>query len=421
MPAGDKSMISFEEALNITLGAAPELEAVALPLEDAAGFHLAEDVAADSDLPPFDKSAMDGYAVRASDVPGPGEELKVEFEVSAGDEPGRGLSTGLCARIFTGAPVPEGADTVVIQEETGPGGSHRTVRFLAGARAGKNICRRGEDVRSGEVVISSGSLVRAAEVSLAAAAGRGRLRVWRRPLVTILSTGNELLAPGSAASGGRIRDSNGPALAARLRAARFEARYLGIARDDPRELRSSVEEGLSADVLVVSGGVSVGDRDLVPEVLKALGAELLFDSVAVKPGKPTKLARLGRRLVFGLPGNPFSALVIAEMLVLPALRKMSGDPEPVPPPVRGVLASDVRKKPGRRAFLPARLAAADPGFQVHPVPSHGAADVASYARADCLLTLPADSGGAPAGSVVEVFRTDARPGAAGDGPGERTE
>ncbi|MHC5054905.1 MAG: molybdopterin molybdotransferase MoeA [Planctomycetota bacterium] len=402
--AGER-MVPLEEALARALDAARVRGAKRLPLADAAGLVLAEDARSATDLPPFNRSAMDGYAVRAGDVAEAGAELEVAGTVAAGVAPAFTVDEGRCARIFTGAIVPEGADTVVMQEETEAAGNSR-VRFLEPAKPGKNIAWRGEDVRAGDVVVGSGRLLRAAEISLAAAAGVAEVSAIPRPSVAVLSTGNELVPAGPSVSPGEIRDANGPALTARLASADFAPTFLGIARDDPRETRDKIEEGLGYDCLVLSGGVSVGDLDFVPQALRELGVEMLFEKVAMKPGRPIKLGRRGDTLVWGLPGNPVSVLVATELLVLPSLRRMSGVEDCVPRARRGTLTRDYRKKSGRRTFAPARLVEADDEGappRVEPVEYHGSGDIAGYSRADAIFTLPAEPDGAEAGAIVEYY------------------
>ena len=404
----DTHMIPFEEALRIALEGVSVLDARRVPVTQASGLILAEDAASDTDLPPFDRAAMDGYAVRSADLAEPGCELVVTGEIAAGEEPTLEVAPGECVRIFTGAVTPEGADAVVMQEITSPGESEGRVRFAEAVEPGANIARRGEDVRAGDVVLRAGTRLGAARIALAAAAGVAELEVIPRPRVSVLSTGSELVPPGRPVRPGQIRDANGPALISRIESAGFAATFLGIARDDAAETTAKIEAGLESDCLLVSGGVSVGDRDFVPEVLKELGVEFHFSRVAVKPGKPTKFGLRGRRAVFGLPGNPVSALVITELLVLPVLRRMAGHEDAAPRARRGTLTGDARKKRGRRLFAPARLvnAGADEGPdlpEVEPLEYHGSADLAAYSRADVLFTLPAESAGEPAGAEVDFY------------------
>ncbi|MHC4503381.1 MAG: molybdopterin molybdotransferase MoeA [Planctomycetota bacterium] len=403
-------MIAFEEALRIALESVGPGKARRVPLERASGEVLAADVASDTDLPPFDRAAMDGYAVKAADLTEPGGELEVIAEIAAGEEPRVEIRPGQCVRIFTGAVVPQSADTVAIQEITSPGSEERRVRFAEAVKEGANIARRGEDVRAGEVVLHAGRTLGAAEVALAAAAGAGEVSTFPRPLVAVLSTGNELVPPREPIGPGRTRDANGPALVARLKAAGFGATGLGIARDDPAEIRARIAEGLEYDCLIVSGGVSVGEHDFVPEVLGELGVKTCFSKVATKPGKPIKFGLLegpaGRKVVWGLPGNPVSVLVVTEVMVLPVLRKMAGRSDVEPRKREGRLMRDVKKKPGRRLFAPARLVRGEGEPGVEPLEYHGSADLAAYSRCDVIFTLPANCVAAGAGEPVEYYERE---------------
>jgi molybdopterin molybdotransferase len=401
-------MIPFEEALRMALEGVNVLDARRVPLTQASGLILAEDAASDTDLPPFDRAAMDGYAVRSADLTESGRELVVVGEVTAGEEPALEIAPGQCVRIFTGAVTPEGADAVAMQEITSPGGGEGRVRFAEAVEPGANIAKRGEDVRAGDVVLRAGARLGAARIALAAAAGVAELTVIPRPSVSVLSTGSELVPAGRPVRPGQIRDANGPALVSRIGSAGFAATFLGIAPDDADETTAKIEAGLESDCLVISGGVSVGDRDFVPEVLRDLGVEFRFSRVAVKPGKPTKFGLRGAQVVFGLPGNPVSALVVAELLVLPVLRRMAGREDTTPRARRGRLTRDTRKKKGRRLFAPARLVDAGAGEgtglpEVEPLEYHGSADLAAYSRTDVLFTLPAESAGEPAGAEVDFY------------------
>jgi len=401
-------VIHYEEALRIALDAVRPLDAERRPTRAAAGLVLAADAVARCDLPPFDRAAMDGYAVRSSDLAAPGRELVVVGEALAGRPAPVGPAPGECVRVFTGAVVPEGADAVVMQELTSRSPREGCVRFEEPACAGEDIALRGEDVRAGEVLMRAGTVLGAAEVGLATAADVPELAVVPRPTVSIVSTGNELVPAGTPLRAGAIRDANGPALAARLASAGLAVEFLGVARDEAGELSDILARGLAADCLIVSGGVSVGEHDLVPEALAGLGVGLRFESVAIKPGKPTKFGMKGQKAVFGVPGNPVSALVVTEFLVLPILRRMAGVKDAAPRPRRGVLSRDVRKKPGRMLFAPGRLVEDGRGCRVEPVESHGSADLVAYSRADVVFTLPADADGAPAGAKVEFYPREGR-------------
>ena len=321
-------MLEIHEAQQIVLRTVSRMPIVEAPLSDALGLVLAEDVAADADTPPFDKSAMDGFAVRFADLAELPATLEVVETIPAGRMPQCEVGAGQASRIMTGAPIPGGADTVVMVEHTeavdSDGGVER-VRIDRAPKQGANICRRGEDIRCGTPALLAGTCIRPAEVALLAALGAARPKVYRRPTVAVLATGDELVEADKPIDGARIRNSNSPALHARLSQLGVPVRVLGIACDVADELKQSILEGLKSDVLMISGGVSMGSFDLIPGVLVECGVELLFEKVAVKPGKPTVFGRHSSGYVFGLPGNPVSTLVIAELFAIPALKQMMGN------------------------------------------------------------------------------------------------
>ncbi len=379
-------MITPEEALRTILEHTPRLEAVEVPLLDAVGACLAEPVASDLDLPPFDKSAMDGFAARADDLAETPVELEIVEEVPAGVAPRRAVAQGTCAKIMTGAPVPEGADVVVRVEDTEPAGVDR-VRILRADPKRRNICSRGEDVRRGEAVLETGTVVEPAEVGVLASVGRDRVCIVRRPRVAVLATGDELVGITEVPGPGEIRDSNSWGLLACCRRAGVPAECLGVARDDEADLAEKIGRGLQRDVLLVSGGVSMGEWDLVPKVFDSLGVTTRFHAIRQKPGKPTVFSTRRERLVFGLPGNPVSTLVGFRLYVWPALRKMMGHPEPAPPPLVAALAAESSIRGDRTAFAPAALRWEAGGYVAEVVPTHGSADLVAFSRADALAVL----------------------------------
>lgn len=399
-------MLPFDDALKTVLGSVPRLEAARVPLADAVGLVLAEDVASDVDMPPFDKSAMDGFAVVASDLAATPRTLRVVEEVPAGAVPTRRVGPGECARIMTGAPVPQGADAVVRVEDTEAGRSPDEVVILKGVGAGANICPRAEDVARGSVVLRAGTLIRHLEVPTLAACGCVRVPVWRRPAVAVLSTGNEVVPPHRVPKEGQIRDANAPYVSARVRLLGIRAEGLGIAPDEPEPLKRLLAKGLNADVLAVTGGVSAGDFDLVPGMLKELGVEVLFGSVAMQPGRPTLFGRCRDSFVFGLPGNPVSVLAAAELFLVPALKKMMGYGGVGPPRRVARLLEPVRHRPGRLAHLPGVLEETPDGWAVRPLPYHGSAHIHAMSRSNCLLALPADVAALGPPASVEVILLD---------------
>jgi len=396
-------MISPHEALEIVLADARRLEAVGVPLAEALGGVLAEAACADSDLPPFDKSAMDGYAVRAADVARLPADLAVIEELPAGQTPTRPLAPGACAKIMTGAPVPAGAGLVVPVEDTErlPDGRARILRVVAGR---PHICPRGEDVRQGAPVLEAGRVLRPQEIGLLASVGRERVPIYRRPRVAVLATGEELVPVAAVPGPGQIRNSNSSSLLACCRAAGVPADDLGVARDEQADLRGKIAEGLSRDVLIVSGGISMGEWDFVPKVLADAGVVVRFATVRMKPGKPTVFGTRGTSLVFGLPGNPVSTLVGFRLFVRPALRKMMGHPDPAPAPLDVRLSAPMKVKDDRTLFAPAVLRYAADGWEAMPVATHGPADLVGFSKADGLIIL--EPGAYKAGACVKALPMD---------------
>jgi len=339
-------MIPFDDALEIVLREARPLPAEEVALAEVTGRVLAEDVAADRDLPPFDRAAMDGYAVRAEDVAAAPVALEVVGEVRAGEWPEVVVGPGQAVRIMTGAPVPSGADAVQQVERTRPLDEFR-VTVEAAVGAGTNVAPRGAEARAGETLLSAGRVIDPPSVAVLASAGQDRVRVARRPVVAVLVTGDELVDVASRPGPGQIRNSNGPAVAAQARLAGADVRLLGVAPDRQEAIAEALRAGLDADVLVVSGGVSAGDYDLVEPALLDLGAMFLFTKVAIKPGAPLVFGRLGRALVFGLTGNPVSAQATFDLFVRPALLKMQGARVLSRPRVHVELLGAIRNRSGR--------------------------------------------------------------------------
>jgi len=320
-------MLTVEQAKQTILGAVAALPAETVPTAAALGCVLAEDVASDINIPSFDNSAMDGYAVRVADVAGASAEhpvrLRCQGEVPAGSVASSPLQAGCALKIFTGAPVPPAADTVVIQEDTRREGD--VVVVLDSEKAGANIRRAGEDISKGAVVLRLGSLCGPAHVGVAASLGRAQLSVVRRPRVAVLATGEELVTPGKPLGPGQIYDSNSPTLAALVRQAGCEPVTAGIVPDTLEATQSALERALAqADVVITSGGVSVGEYDFVKDALVALGADTKLWKVAMKPGKPLVFSVCGGKPVFGLPGNPVSVFITFVLFAWPALQKMRG-------------------------------------------------------------------------------------------------
>jgi molybdopterin molybdotransferase len=396
-------MIAVDKALEIVLAAAPALPGEDVELSAAVARVLAEDVAADADLPPFDRSAMDGYAVRAADVAGAPVTLAVIGELRAGLYPDREVGPGDAVRIMTGAPVPRGASAVQQVEKTRSLDGGRRVEILAPVETGQNIARQGSEARLGDVLLERGHLVDPAAIAVLAAVGKGRVRVARRPRVAVMVTGDELVDVWSTPARGRIRNSNGYALVAQVREAGGEPVDLGVIPDDRERIAQAVKEAFLCDVVVISGGVSEGAFDFVEEVLARYDVRVAFDKVAIKPGAPLVFGRRGEKLVFGLPGNPVSAQVTFDIFVRAALRRMQGARVCSRPLVEGQLEDAVRNRSGRRAYLPAQVRFEAGRFIARPLRSMGSGDVVAHARANGLAILDAHRLQAAAGEIVPIL------------------
>src|SRR5947208_3726415 len=319
---------------------------------DALALVLAEEVKTDREYPPFDRSTRDGYAVRSKEVQA-GARLECAGEIKAGDTVREALAAGTCVQIMTGAAVPPGADAVVMIEYTMRAGD--LVHFERAAQAGQNIVPRGSEARAGQTILKPGMRLGFAELALAAQVGATQLQCAKRPRVAILSTGDEVVLIDETPGAFQIRNSNSVSLAAQVRLAGGEPVLLGNAADRVDDLRAKIERGLKEDLLVLSGGVSMGKYDLVEGVLKELGANFYFDAVAIRPGKPAVFGKCGDALVFGLPGNPVSTMVTFELFVVPALDLLSGTEARPLPLLQAKLSEPVDEKPGLTHFLPARV------------------------------------------------------------------
>jgi molybdopterin molybdotransferase len=382
-------VIPVDKALDIVLSHTPSLGSEVVALTGALGRVLAEDVRSDIDLPPFDRSAMDGYAVRSADVTTAPVILEVVGQVRAGQSPDRVLEPGQAIQLMTGAPVPLGATAVQQVEKTRALEGGRKVEILAPVEPGTHIARKGSEVRAGEEVLKGGATIDPSTVAVLAAVGKGRVRVGRRPSLSVLVTGDELVDVWEAPRGGHIRNSNGYAVLSQARWAGAEAFSLGVVPDELEAIAEAVREGFKSDVLVVSGGVSEGVFDLVEEVFARFDVGLLFTKVAIKPGAPLVFGRRGDKLIFGLPGNPVSAQVTFDVFVRPALLKMQGARVVSRPTLSVELLEGVSNKSGRKAYLPARVGPDGERLVAHPVPSQGSADIVAHVQANALLILEA--------------------------------
>lgn len=393
------SLVSLEEAVSAVLARAQPLPAERVPLGAAAGRVLADGARAAVDLPPFASSAMDGYAVRAEETPGA---FPVEFRIAAGTPSPGPLSRGRAMAIATGGAVPDGADAVVPIEVVEERAGELTVPDAV--EPGANVRPRGGDVAAGTEIAPRGMRIGAAQIGALGAAGLGELTCARRPRVAVVTTGSELKAPGSALGPGEIYESNGVMLASQLAEAGADVAAPVSVADDDAAHREAIERGLELDVLVTSGGVSVGPHDLVRRVERELGVEEVFWGVAVKPGKPVSFGVRGSTLVFGLPGNPVSSLVACRLFVTPAVEALQGVTDPGPRFEWGRFATDVRRDPRRDSLVRAVATATPDGTMLAPVTGQDSHMIVRASGANALALVRRGEGACEAGSAVEFLR-----------------
>jgi molybdopterin molybdotransferase len=398
------TLLSFADARQLVIRKVAERAGsrptVSLPVSDALGFVLAQEIRADREYPPFDRSTRDGYAVRSSEA-APGASLRCVGEIKAGDTVASPLASGTCIQIMTGAGVPAGADAVVMIEFTRRGGE--TVSFDRPTEPGQNIVPRGSEARAGDIALQNGLRLGFAELAIAAQVGAAQLLCTKKPRVAILSTGDEVVPLAETPGPFHIRNSNSISLAAQVRLAGGEPAPLGNALDRVDDLSAKIEQGLRHDVLALSGGVSMGKYDLVESVLKSLGVEFFFDAVAIRPGKPTVFGRCRDTWVFGLPGNPVSTMVTFQLFVIPALDLLSGAPARPLPLLEATLAEPLKEKAALAHFLPARLEWLGLSPRVSALRWQGSGDIAALGRANCFLVVPPDRLDIAAGEKVSVL------------------
>lgn len=387
-------MVTFEEALQIINTSARILPRENVLLDESMNRILAEDVISDMDMPPFDKSAMDGFACRREDLP---ERLEIIETIKAGDVPQKRIGKKQCSRIMTGGKVPEGADCVIMVEQTETI-SDNFIKFT-GSKTSDNIARQAEDIKLGDIVLRAGILLQPQHIAVLASVGCVKPLVYTQPRVAILSTGDEIVEPHIKPDGTCIRNSNGIQLVNQVKKLGAVANYMGIVGDTPEETDKAIKQALAEnDVIILTGGVSMGDFDFVPEVLRKNGVEILFEKVAVKPGRPTVFGRKHNRFVFGLPGNPVSSFTIFELITKPFIYKLMGhDYKPVHVHIPiGVDYS--RKKADRIAWTPVKMESGT----VIPVDYHGSAHIHSLCFAHGLLAMDVGISEFKKGELVNV-------------------
>jgi molybdopterin molybdotransferase len=367
---------------------------------DALGYVLAQEVKTDREYPPFNRATRDGYAVFAADAKA-GATLKCTGEIKAGDRVTKDLWAETCVQIMTGAAVPSGSDAVVMIEHTTRDGDE--VRFERAALAGQNFVPRGSEARAGQTLLTPGMKLGYAELALAAQVGAAELKCAQKPRVAILSTGDEIVPVDSIPGRFQIRNSNSVSLAAQVRLAGGKPVLLGNAMDREDDLASKIRRGLQEDLLVLSGGVSMGKYDLVEKVLRELETEFYFDEVAIRPGRPAVFGKCGEKFVFGLPGNPVSTMVTFELFVVPAVDLLSGADARGLPMVEARLGEAMNEKPGLTHFLPARMEGQGAEREVKALKWQGSGDVSALGRANCFVVVPAEKEKLDVGERVEVI------------------
>ncbi len=392
-------MPTFEEARSIILNRATPLGKERVALLDSLGMVIAEEIIAPWDMPGYDNSAMDGFAVRAADCRETSG-LRITGYIPAGETANIAVEPGCAVRIMTGAPVPPGCDAVVPVEETEE--TDGALRIRGNVHPGQHIRVKGEDVRNGEAIMPVGTVIRPPEISMLASFGKAFVPVFRKARVAILSTGDELIELGEPPETGRIINSNALSLAAAVRETGAIPVILGIARDNPESHREKMVEGLKADLLITSAGVSAGDRDLVRDVLKEMGVEQIFWRVDVKPGGPTAFGMKEGKPVLSLPGNPVSTMVTFEEFVRPALLKMMGHKKVLKPFVKVVLQGEARKKPGKINFLRVKLAFENGRYLAYSSGDQNTGILKTMMLADAMVLLPADRTSFAAGEELDA-------------------
>lgn len=411
-------MLDLDEAQRLILSRVRPGAGVSIPLRDALGRVLAKGIECDIDDPPFDRSMMDGYAVRATDVADAPLVLHVVGQIPAGSEAQRALEPGEAMQINTGAPMPSGADAVVRVEHTEIIDNGAGVRVLEGVSTGKFVTPRATNVRGGQTVLAAGTRLSPLEIGVAAAAGAAELLVYKSPRVAVLVTGDELVDVGQRPVAAQIRNSNEPMLTALIHDAGADPVSLGVVGDDKDELTHRIRAGLESDALCITGGVSMGAFDYVPEVLRECGVRVEFHKLTIKPGRPVLFGTTARGgLVFALPGNPISVLVCFELLVRPALGKMSGAGTVPPQPISARLHGSVSATTSRRSFRPGVARLGDDGqWTVEPLSWRGSGDVYGAATANALIMRAEHSAALSPQDMVSIYLLGAGVGRFAGGP-----
>jgi molybdenum cofactor synthesis domain-containing protein len=397
-------MIPVSAAIQTVLGHTTPLGPEEVALVQTINRVLASDIIADTDLPPFDRAQMDGYAIRADDVAQTPARLRIVGESAAGAGWHHEMKGGEAVRIMTGAPLPTGADAVQQVELTRE--DKDSVEILAPVEAGRSIVRQASEIKAGQTVLCAGQQINAAMIATLASFGYAQVKVGRRPRVTVMATGSELVDVHQKPARDQIRDSNNYTIEAYAAQSNAVVERLPLAGDDTQELKRNIRQGAErSDILITSGGVSMGVYDFTKAALKELGAEIFFERVALRPGKPTVFARLGNSLVFALPGNPVSVAVTFNLFVRPALRAMQGARETTLPHEHALLTRDLKGSVDRESYLPAILRTNDKGaLLAEPLKWGGSSDFVGFAKATALIDVPAGEKSIAAESAVQIVR-----------------
>lgn len=378
-------MIELEKAFELIIENCRIMPEIELPVHECLGYVCAEELYAKLDMPPFDKSSMDGFAFKWAE--GRNEYIS-DGIIPAGEPSGEPLEEGHCIAIMTGAPLPFGADTVIPVEVTEKAGDN--IRFIQIPKKCANVSYKAEDIKKDSLILTKGSRIRTQDIALIIASGYSKVKVYSLPGIAILNTGSEIIEPGLPLEYGQIYNSNGTMLSVMAQNVGINAEYLGIAADDEKSLKTMLSIGLKSDILLISGGVSMGEFDLVPKVLLSLGVEQIFHKVAIKPGKPVFFGKTDKCLVFGLPGNPLSNFVGFELFVKTAVRKMTGSEIVLPILREAIISSQFKHRADRKNFYPATQKNDNGTVVVTPVHSHGSADISSLSKANCFMMADID-------------------------------
>ena len=387
-------MIQQEEAFKIIKESVITLGTEFVPFQNSLGRILAENVYSDMDMPPFNKSAVDGFACRKQDL---NNDLVLLEVIPAGVAPTKTVGANQCSQIMTGAAVPEGADTIIMVEHTEK--IEGKIRFIQ-SKTNSNICAIAEDLKKGDLVLAKGTLLKAQQIPVLASVGNTFIQVYRQAKVVVISTGDELVEPHQTPQTSQIRNSNAVQMMAQLQQLGIKGRYIGIAKDNPESTREMLEEALdSSDMVLLSGGVSMGEFDFVPEILEEKGIEILFKSIAVQPGRPTVFGKKDKQFFFGLPGNPVSSFVQFELLVKPLLYNMMGFDFKALPLKMPMGIEFSRKKAKRKSYIPVYF---NQDGEVMPVDYNGSAHIHSYVYADGMISINIGESTLKKGQVVDV-------------------